>query len=84
MFARSIDANLDVGIKADLDEIGNESLRNIHLSLAYNFLEVRLRVFRKGRISGDVLESASRAARLVGDWQLEYYLTKNKNLKLRL
>ena len=77
-----INDNLEVDIDVDLATLGSRDLDNLHLDLSYKLTD-KLRVSRKGSILGPT-DNVSNTARLVGDWTVEYVLTKDERLKAKL
>jgi hypothetical protein len=79
-FLGQVDKNLEVNI--DLATLDQNTLENFQLSVAYTFLDGRLRVSRDGGFT-DNRGSAS-AASIIGDWQAEYLLTGDGVYRLRI
>lgn len=75
-----VDQNLEVSI--DLAGLDQNALENFQLSVAYTFLDGRLRVSRDGGFT-DNRGNAS-AASIIGDWQAEYLLTEDGVYRLRI
>jgi hypothetical protein len=79
-FIGQVDKNLEVNI--DLSTLDQNALENFQLSVAYTFLDGRLRVSRDGGFT-DNRGNAS-AASIIGDWQAEYLLTEDGVYRLRI
>jgi hypothetical protein len=79
----NLDDNLEVDVEVDLAALGNKDLDNLHLNLSYNLVDGRLRVSRQGSIFGNTARAWS-TAQLVGDWTVEYVLTKDGRLRAKL
>jgi TamB, inner membrane protein subunit of TAM complex len=77
-----INDNLEIDIDANLATLGSQDRDNLHLDLSYKLTD-KLRVSRKGSIWG-AKDDVSNTARLVGDWTVEYVLTKDGRLKAKL
>jgi TamB, inner membrane protein subunit of TAM complex len=82
-FTSRLDDNLEVDLDVDLTAPGQEARERIHLDLAYNLVGGRLRVSRKGSIFGNTARAWS-AAQFVGDWTVEYVLTRDGRLRAKL
>ena len=78
-----MDDNLEVDVEVDLAALGNKDLDNIHLNLSYRLANGRLRVSRKGSIFGNTARAWG-TAQWVGDWTVEYVLTKDGRLSAKL
>jgi TamB, inner membrane protein subunit of TAM complex len=81
-FTSKINDNLEIDIDIDLATLGSQNLDTLHLDLSYKLTD-KLRVSRKGGIFG-AKDDVSSTARLVGDWTVEYVLTKDGGLKAKL
>jgi len=79
----NLDDNLEVDVEVDLAALGNKDLDHLHLNLSYNLVNGRLRVSRKGSIFGNTARAWS-TAQWVGDWTVEYVLTKDRRLSAKL
>lgn len=79
-FIGQVDKNLEVNI--DLASLDQNTLENFQLSVAYTFLDGRLRVSRDGGFT-DNRGNAS-AASIIGDWQAEYMITEDGVYRLRI
>lgn len=79
----NLDDNLEVDVEVDLAALGNKDLDNLHLNLSYHLMNGRLRVSRKGSILGNTARAWS-TAQWVGDWTVEYVLTKDGRLSAKL
>ncbi len=78
-WASQVDENLEVDINlAGLDE---QAFNTFQLRLAYTFLDGRLRVVRGGGFTD--VENSSLAG-IIGDWSVEYLLTPDGRLKIKM
>lgn len=75
-----VDKNLEVNI--DLATLDQNALENFQLSVAYTFLDGRLRVSRDGGFTDN--RGNANAASIIGDWQAEYLLTEDGVYRLRI
>jgi hypothetical protein len=79
-FLGQVDKNLEVNI--DLATLDENALENFQLSVAYTFLDGRLRVSRDGGFTDN--QGNASAASIIGDWQAEYMLTEDGVYRLRI
>jgi hypothetical protein len=79
-FLGQVDKNLEVNI--DLASLDEKTLENFQLSVAYTFLDGRLRVSRDGGFTDN--QGNASAASIIGDWQAEYLLTEDGVYRLRV
>ncbi|SDA56148.1 Family of unknown function [Algoriphagus alkaliphilus] len=79
-FLGQMDKNLEVNI--DLATLDQNTLENFQLSVAYTFLDGRLRVSRDGGFTDN--QGNASAASIIGDWQAEYLLTGDGVYRLRI
>ena len=79
-FLGQLDKNLEVNI--DLATLDENTLENFQLSVAYTFLDGRLRVSRDGGFTDN--QGNASAASIIGDWQAEYMLTEDGVYRLRI
>ena len=79
-FIGQMDKNLEVNI--DLATLDQNALENFQLSVAYTFLDGRLRVSRDGGFTDN--QGNASAASIIGDWQAEYLLTEDGVYRLRI
>lgn len=79
-FIGQMDKNLEVNI--DLATLDETALENFQLSVAYTFLDGRLRVSRDGGFTDN--QGNASAASVIGDWQAEYLLTDDGVYRLRV
>lgn len=80
-----VDENLEVEL--DLASLDNESFNNLQLRLAYTFLDGRLKVTRGGDFGSGQEQgnsSSSVLTDIVGDWSVEYSLTKDGKLRAKV
>jgi hypothetical protein len=75
-----VDENLEIDIS--LGDLSGEAYNTFQLRLSYTFLDGRLRVTRDGGFTNP--ESQADVASVLGDWSIEYMLTDNGNLRIRL
>ncbi|GMQ33288.1 translocation/assembly module TamB domain-containing protein [Algoriphagus taiwanensis] len=76
----SLDKNLEINI--DLATLDQNALENFQLSVAYTFLDGRLRVSRDGGFTDN--QGNANAASIIGDWQAEYLITEDGVYRLRI
>ncbi|WP_332913912.1 translocation/assembly module TamB domain-containing protein [Algoriphagus boritolerans] len=79
-FIGQVDKNLEVNI--DLASLDENALENFQLSVAYTFLDGRLRVSRDGGFTDN--QGNASAASVIGDWQAEYMITEDGVYRLRV
>jgi len=79
-FIGQLDKNLEVNI--DLATLDQNTLENFQLSVAYTFLDGRLRVSRDGGFTDN--QGNASAASVIGDWQAEYLITDDGVYRLRV
>ncbi|WP_245588134.1 translocation/assembly module TamB domain-containing protein [Algoriphagus terrigena] len=79
-FLAQVDKNLEINI--DLASLDENTLENFQLSVAYTFLDGRLRVSRDGGFTDN--QGNTSAASIIGDWQAEYMLTEDGVYRLRI
>ncbi|WP_297335094.1 translocation/assembly module TamB domain-containing protein [Algoriphagus sp.] len=79
-FLGQVDKNLEVNI--DLASLDQNALETFQLSVAYTFLDGRLRVSRDGGFTGN--NGQADAASIIGDWQAEYMITEDGVYRLRV
>ncbi len=79
-FIGQVDKNLEVNI--DLATLDENALENFQLSVAYTFLDGRLRVSRDGGFTDN--QGNASAASVIGDWQAEYMITEDGVYRLRV
>ena len=79
-FLGQVDKNLEVNI--DLASLDQNALETFQLSVAYTFLDGRLRVSRDGGFTDN--NGQADAASIIGDWQAEYLITEDGVYRLRV
>jgi len=79
-FIGQLDKNLEINI--DLATLDQNALENFQLSVAYTFMDGRLRVSRDGGFTDN--QGNASAASVIGDWQAEYLLTEEGIYRLRV
>ncbi|GAB4239029.1 MAG: hypothetical protein Tsb0034_14990 [Ekhidna sp.] len=78
-----IDENLEVEV--DLADLNDEAFNTFQLRFAYTFLDGRLKVSRGGNFgSGDETQESNLLDDIVGDWSVEYSLTKDGRLRAKV
>ncbi len=75
-----VDENLEINL--DLGELSAESFNTFQMRLSYTFMEGRLRVTRDGGFTDP--QNETNVASIIGDWSVEYMLTENGNLRIKL
>ncbi|HAS60109.1 MAG TPA: translocation/assembly module TamB, partial [Algoriphagus sp.] len=79
-FLGQVDKNLEVNF--DLASLDQNALETFQLSVAYTFLDGRLRVSRDGGFTDNT--GNADAASIIGDWQAEYLLTDDGVYRIRI
>ncbi|MDN3202889.1 translocation/assembly module TamB domain-containing protein [Algoriphagus sp. C2-7] len=79
-FISQVDQNLEVDV--DLNSLDENTLETFQLSVAYTFLDGRLRVSRDGGFTNNNGDAS--AASIIGDWQAEYTLTEDGIYRIRI
>ncbi|UZD22373.1 translocation/assembly module TamB domain-containing protein [Algoriphagus halophytocola] len=79
-FLGQVDKNLEIDL--DVASLDQNTLETFQLSVAYTFLDGRLRVSRDGGFT-DNTGNAS-ASSIIGDWQAEYMLTEEGVYRIRI
>lgn len=79
--ASQIDENLEVEV--NLADVNDESFDSFQLNLAYTFLNGRMKVTRGGNF-GNQNDNNNVLNDLVGDWTVEYSLTKDGRLRAKV
>ncbi|WP_134204452.1 translocation/assembly module TamB domain-containing protein [Algoriphagus zhangzhouensis] len=79
-FIGQMDKNLEVNV--DLASLDQNALETFQLSVAYTFLDGRLRVSRDGGFTDNT--GNADAASIIGDWQAEYLLTDDGVYRIRI
>lgn len=74
--------NENLEIDFDLSDLTSESFSNAQLTLSYSFLGGRLKVTRSGGFTAN--QTTTNVGNLVGDWTVEYDLTANGKLKMKI
>ncbi|MEM6735900.1 MAG: translocation/assembly module TamB domain-containing protein [Bacteroidota bacterium] len=77
-----IDENLEVEV--DLAALDDESFNTFQLRFAYTFLDGRLKVTRGGSFGSDQDVNQNVLNDIVGDWSVEYSLTKDGRLRAKV
>ncbi|MEM7548545.1 MAG: translocation/assembly module TamB domain-containing protein [Bacteroidota bacterium] len=75
------DDNLEIDI--DLGTFDQEAFNTFQLRLSYVFLDGRLRVTRDGVFKNAASDRAD-AASIIGDWTIEYLLTEDGRLRVKM
>lgn len=79
-FLGQVDKNLEIDV--DLASLDANTLETFQLSVAYTFLDGRLRVSRDGGFTNN--QGNANAASIIGDWQAEYLLTEDGVYRIRI
>ncbi|REG81268.1 translocation/assembly module TamB domain-containing protein [Algoriphagus antarcticus] len=79
-FLGQVDKNLEVDL--DVASLDQNALETFQLSVAYTFLDGRLRVSRDGGFTNN--QGNASASSIIGDWQAEYMLTKDGVYRIRI
>ncbi len=79
-FLGQVDKNLEIDV--DLASLDANTLETFQLSVAYTFLDGRLRVSRDGGFTNN--QGTANAASIIGDWQAEYLLTEDGVYRIRI
>lgn len=81
--ATQLDENLEVEV--DLTDLGQEGLNTFQLRLAYTFFNGRLKVMKGGgNARGATAENQNLVNNIVGDWSVEYMLTKRGKFRAKI
>jgi hypothetical protein len=80
--ASQLDENLEVEV--DLTNLDQEGFETFQLRLAYTFMDGRLRVTRGGDFSSATNESSTLVNDIIGDWSVEYMLTRDGKLRAKM
>ena len=75
-----VDDNLEVNI--DLNGLNKDALNTFQLRLSYSFLNGRVRVTRDGSFTN--VQNRTNASSVIGDWTVEYMITKDGKLRLKM
>ena len=80
-----VDENLEIDFDVDLTAFSEEAFNTFQLRLSYTFLDGRLRVTGDGTYY-DEFNSGSEGTYngLIGNWSVEYALTKDGRMKVRM
>ncbi|MEP0714101.1 MAG: translocation/assembly module TamB domain-containing protein, partial [Algoriphagus sp.] len=79
-FLGQVDKNLEVDL--DVASLDQNALETFQLSVAYTFLDGRLRVSRDGGFTNN--QGNASASSIIGDWQAEYLLTEDGVYRIRI
>ena len=80
--ATQLDENLEVEV--DLTNLDQEGFNTFQLRLAYTFMDGRLKVTRGGDFTSATSENQNRVNDIIGDWSVEYILTKDGKLRAKM
>lgn len=80
--ANQVDENLE--LEVDLADFSNEAFNTFQLRFAYTFLEGRLKVTRGGDFGNQNDQNDNVLNDIVGDWSVEYSLTKDGRLRAKV
>jgi hypothetical protein len=75
-----IDPNLNVDFSVNGTALNQDLINNLQLRLSYNFND-RFRITRSGGFT--TLTNQTNAQSLIGDWALEWYITRDGSLRLK-
>ncbi|WP_299249565.1 translocation/assembly module TamB domain-containing protein [uncultured Cytophaga sp.] len=78
-FVSQFDDNLEINV--DLTTLDKNGLNSFNMRFAYTALDGRLRISHQG---GNYSNTASAATSIVGEWTVEYVLSKSGNLKAKV
>ncbi|PZX53455.1 uncharacterized protein DUF490 [Algoriphagus ratkowskyi] len=79
-FLGQVDKNLEVDL--DVASLDQNALETFQLSVAYTFLDGRLRVSRDGGFTNN--QGNTSTSSIIGDWQAEYMLTEDGVYRIRI
>lgn len=80
-----VDENLEIDV--NLGSLDNEALNTFQLRLAYTMFDGRLRIIRDGGIINQnpaTTNDASNVSAYIGDWTVEYLLTQDGKLRVKM
>ena len=80
--ATQLDENLEVEV--DLTNLDQEGFNTFQLRLAYTFMDGRLKVTRGGDFTSATSENQNAVNDIIGDWSVEYMLTKDGKLRAKM
>ncbi|GAB4467273.1 MAG: translocation/assembly module TamB domain-containing protein [Thermoflexibacter sp.] len=75
-----VDENLEVDI--DLNGLDANALNTFQLRLSYSFLNGRVRVTRDGSFTN--MQNQANASSVIGDWTIEYLVTRDGKLRAKM
>jgi hypothetical protein len=75
-----IDPNLNVDVSTTGTSINQDLINNLQLRLSYNFND-RFRITRSGGFTNAT--NQANAQSLIGDWALEWFVTRDGSLRLK-
>lgn len=78
-FVSQFDENLEINV--DLTTLDKNGLNTFNMRFAYTALDGRLRISHQG---GNYANTASAATSIVGEWTVEYTLSKSGNLRAKV
>lgn len=78
-WASQVDENLEIDLS--LNGLDQEAFNTLQLRLSYSLFDGRLRVTRDGSFTNS--QNQSNAQSVIGDWTVEYMLTKDGKLRLK-
>lgn len=81
-WATQVDENLEIDV--DLAGLSDDAFNTFQLRLSYTFLDGRLRVTRGGGIPNSSDENTNNMTSIIGDWSVEYLLTKDGRLRAKM
>ena len=77
-----VDENLQIDI--NLNSLSRDALNTFQLRVAYTALDGRLRITRDGNFQNMQSSSSTNLTNIAGEWTVEYLLSKDGNLRLKL
>ncbi|MCV9386781.1 translocation/assembly module TamB domain-containing protein [Reichenbachiella ulvae] len=79
-WATQVDENLEIDV--DLAGLSDDAYNTFQLRLSYTFLDGRLRVTRGGGLPNE--NQGNEMTSIIGDWTVEYLLTKDGRLRAKM
>ena len=75
-----MDENLEIGL--DLNGLDADALKTFQLRLSYSFMNGRMRITRDGGFVN--VRNEADPSSIIGDWTLEYLITRDGRLRLKM
>ena len=79
----NLDKKLELDTDVDLEELRNKGLESLRFKLSRSFFDGRLRVSREGGFGVGAADEST-ISQIVGDWTVEYFLTQDGRLRVKL